>query len=679
MRRATQEAVEGGYDRVAWATGRQAADATDQLLQDISRIEYNQTEKSLRAFDLGGEGTMMQYNVTPEMLPDIIGKEPARRLMQQKETVKPYDTMQYKGTVKPPNLEIYHEGDSPFREYQLQRERELGIRETDVQVFDLVNDDTGEILGEYATREEAESAMELFASTHYSQKIQAKSGTRTIKNTDFEGGQIVIGSTGMVGYYDDIMPKAVKKYGKQVGGIEIEEIDLDVMRRDDFGDDFGYYEEYNNSFAVTPEMRRIVGEGDQRLWGAAGLGLVAGSRQRDDEPDSTSSRNGIRSIPRYQEGGYVSGKPLPKMMQRHGIRSIPRYQNGSINGGDLDDQPSPEWWDKLRRNIDSFRSRFRNLPKFRISEQKRREVEDPWYQEKSGPLVDSLQTLLNPVPRYRYQSDLFDIPLWNMPGYEEKIPVTFRAEHPDRGGEYWSPDQKGYHTGYPEHINIFPKAGALEGSPDQDFLAAHEKWLRDTAIHEFGHSLDPTYSARGLPGWMTPALWEEIYSAEAPFDVRSRVDYESDKPGQRYADFMTDAVNFLQTSKDPRIDPNLTRSFLRERPYIDRVVEELLQAQTYQEHPINLGSLGGDYQEDSMQPMSHPYHSQFFTHEEAARKDDMDRLRTELMEQFQVNLGALEEGGRDSAEALTLMGLESLDPTKFLAQQDVTRIRNIQR
>ena len=41
------------------------------------------------------------------------------------------------------------------------------------------------------------------------------------------------------------------------------------------------------SFAVTPEMRRIVGEGDQRLWGVGGIGLLgasAAARQRDEEP-----------------------------------------------------------------------------------------------------------------------------------------------------------------------------------------------------------------------------------------------------------------------------------------------------------------------------------------------------------------------------------------------------------
>ena len=47
----------------------------------------------------------------------------------------------------------------------------------------------------------------------------------------------------------------------------------------------------NSSFAVTPEMRQIVGEGDQRLWSAGGIGLLgagAAARQRDDEPGPIS-------------------------------------------------------------------------------------------------------------------------------------------------------------------------------------------------------------------------------------------------------------------------------------------------------------------------------------------------------------------------------------------------------
>ena len=44
----------------------------------------------------------------------------------------------------------------------------------------------------------------------------------------------------------------------------------------------------NQSFAITPEMRAIVGQGDQRLWGTAGIGLLganAAARSQNNERD----------------------------------------------------------------------------------------------------------------------------------------------------------------------------------------------------------------------------------------------------------------------------------------------------------------------------------------------------------------------------------------------------------
>ena len=230
-------------------------------------------------------------------------------------------------------------------------------------------------------------------------------------------------------------------------------------------------------------------------------------------------------------------------------------------------------------------------------------VDDPRLEELQ-PLLDSLQTLLPPPPRRRFPLanslagrafPKLGISYGREPGYEETVPVSFRAEGPESTwGMYSSPPPSGgwwSRAGRdPEQIDIFPSAADERypmGVADQT-----DEDLRHTAIHEFGHAYDYR-DPEAETGWMSPELREAIYSAEAPFDVAGR--YGTDKPGQRYADLVADAIGFLQTSKDPKIDPDYTRRYLEDRPYIGSIVEELLQTPIYQEHPLNIGSLGSDY------------------------------------------------------------------------------------
>jgi hypothetical protein len=122
---------------------------------------------------------------------------------------------------------------------------------------------------------------------------------------------------------------------------------------------------------------------------------------------------------------------------------------------------------------------------------------------------------------------------------------------------------------------------------------------RFTAAHELGHAVhmrDP----KGEIGWLSPELRKAMESGEAPFDTEGY--YSTDEPGQRVADYIGDAINFLQTSKDPTIDPEYTRQFLSDRPHLQRVTEELLQIPIYQEHPFLTGSLGEAYEPETELP-----------------------------------------------------------------------------
>jgi hypothetical protein len=78
IKRIIKMAADGGYDRVAFITGQQAADQFD-LSKQISRVEY--TDKGvLIATDLEGKEALRQ-EVPEDKVEDYIGKEAARKLL----------------------------------------------------------------------------------------------------------------------------------------------------------------------------------------------------------------------------------------------------------------------------------------------------------------------------------------------------------------------------------------------------------------------------------------------------------------------------------------------------------------------------------------------------------------------------------------------------------------------
>jgi hypothetical protein len=194
------------------------------------------------------------------------------------------------------------------------------------------------------------------------------------------------------------------------------------------------------------------------------------------------------------------------------------------------------------------------------------------------PLLDSLQHMTGPVP----EGDGYA-------GYSESgdIPFSVRPEDPQIAsgealGLYFEPSQQ-----QQENIVIDP-----EGSDP-----------RFTAMHEIGHAVHRR-NPKGERGWLSPELREAIENREAPFDTEGRHHdaKAGDEPHQRVADYVGEAIDFLQTSKNSAIDPEYTRQYLSERPHLRRVTEKLLQLPIYQEHPLLTGSLGEDYEPETELP-----------------------------------------------------------------------------
>lgn len=80
FKRVLREAVEKGYDSVAWTTGEQQAERYD-LSKSISLVVYRPETKNLRAYDLN-EKRVMDDTVEPANIEDHIGKEAAQKLLQ---------------------------------------------------------------------------------------------------------------------------------------------------------------------------------------------------------------------------------------------------------------------------------------------------------------------------------------------------------------------------------------------------------------------------------------------------------------------------------------------------------------------------------------------------------------------------------------------------------------------
>jgi hypothetical protein len=87
MKQILNEAVKGDYDAVALTTGRQQAKRYN-LSEQISSVKYTE-DGQLRAYDLDGREVIARKLNKPEELEDYIGKEAAKKLLDQPiETIK---------------------------------------------------------------------------------------------------------------------------------------------------------------------------------------------------------------------------------------------------------------------------------------------------------------------------------------------------------------------------------------------------------------------------------------------------------------------------------------------------------------------------------------------------------------------------------------------------------------
>lgn len=168
MRRALQEAAEGNYDRLTWTTGKQQADrySLAKHVDSLSWEPYPRDTGVLRGYKNGQE--ILNHHLKPSELPDYVGQDAAKKLLEAESPLKVGEQ------------EVIING-KPTGEYNYN-----------------LTDQNGRHRAKYQSREEAER--------------HAATYPRTISGVDLD-----VGGQGMRGFYDEILPAYMKKYGKKWG------------------------------------------------------------------------------------------------------------------------------------------------------------------------------------------------------------------------------------------------------------------------------------------------------------------------------------------------------------------------------------------------------------------------------------------------------------------------------
>jgi hypothetical protein len=207
MKRVMRMAAEQGYDGVGWTTGQQQADRyREQLLNGVSDLTYHPVNDTLQVGT--PSGGQQQLRVPVSQLADTVGRDNARKLL---EDVKPGE---------PPDLSEYHEETAKLRK-ELDTIPPGDPREP--HIFDLLR------------------SWDYVANTP-----NVTPGHLTVQD-------LQVGQRGYSQVYDTQLPSAANKIGRQFGA-RTQDIDLALPRSNANPNPRGYTEPIHY-IPVTPTLR----------------------------------------------------------------------------------------------------------------------------------------------------------------------------------------------------------------------------------------------------------------------------------------------------------------------------------------------------------------------------------------------------------------------------------------
>ena len=194
LKRMIREAAEKSYDRLSWTPGEAQAERYS-LAKTLNKISYNPKQKYLKAWDHNGNEVMAKEGIAPENLADYVGKEGAQKLIEQ-----------------PPK---------DFERIPSVKKEDLKVTQTEHQYIVTNKDKRGVKIGKGTVGSEAE-ALE-YAERHLNRTAFEVNNNREIEygrlgpTHILEGANLKVGGEGMKGFYDQIIPKALEKIGKEHG------------------------------------------------------------------------------------------------------------------------------------------------------------------------------------------------------------------------------------------------------------------------------------------------------------------------------------------------------------------------------------------------------------------------------------------------------------------------------
>lgn len=197
LKRMVREAAEKGYDAIGWTPGDVQADRYD-LSKKLKRLEYNpQSGHLVGHAPTAGPLTapiVDQRGITPEKLPDYVGKDVAERLMQQK-PLSVYSG--YKVVRNGVDGRFFLDQDPSVENPYFSRGLQHGRYQLPTWAA-----------GSWATKEEAERALAGL------DKVAGEYGGYH----RLEGNGLKVGGSGMRAFYDKMLVDKANALAKKYGG-----------------------------------------------------------------------------------------------------------------------------------------------------------------------------------------------------------------------------------------------------------------------------------------------------------------------------------------------------------------------------------------------------------------------------------------------------------------------------
>jgi RNA polymerase sigma factor (sigma-70 family) len=165
FKRALRDAVEADKDWIGWTAGETQSDRYD-LSKQVDSIEWFDKSEMLRAYK-NGKTVISETGVTPERLPEFIGKETARKLLENSKVhfFNGYPNGRVH-SLEGNDLKVGGEGMKGFYDQIIPKEVQKYVKQwgarvekstIDAVLLHAVHNENGEPIGSFKNREQAEA------------------------------------------------------------------------------------------------------------------------------------------------------------------------------------------------------------------------------------------------------------------------------------------------------------------------------------------------------------------------------------------------------------------------------------------------------------------------------------------------------------------------------------------